>query len=62
MCVSEGTSRLAGGHAKSGLSVKTYCGERGVSEASFFACRRELARCDAKSSQTAKARERLAPQ
>jgi hypothetical protein len=51
---------VVGGHANSGLSIKAYCGDRGVSEASFFAWRRELARRVAKSSQPAKAHERLA--
>jgi|ERR1700677_1433677 hypothetical protein len=32
------------GHASSGLSVRQYCIDRGVSEASFFAWRREEAR------------------
>jgi hypothetical protein len=53
---------VVGGHAKSGLSVKAYCSGRGVSEASFFAWRRELARRDAKSLQSVKAPERRAPQ
>lgn len=35
------------GHAGSGQSIRRYCTERGVSQASFFAWRRELARRDA---------------
>lgn len=35
------------GHAGSGLSVRRYCAERSVTEPSFFAWRRELARRDA---------------
>jgi transposase-like protein len=31
------------GHKKSGLSVRAFCAERGVSEPSFYAWRRELA-------------------
>jgi Transposase len=53
---------VIGGHAKSGLSVKAYCSGRGVSEASFFAWRRELARRDAEPPQPKKVRERLASQ
>jgi transposase-like protein len=34
-------------HAKSGISVRRYCADRGVTEASFFAWRRELSRRDA---------------
>jgi transposase-like protein len=39
--------RVVEGHAGSGLSVRRYCAERGVTEPSFFAWRRELARRDA---------------
>jgi transposase-like protein len=53
---------VIGGHAKSGLSVKAYCSSRGVSEASFFAWRRELTRRDGESPQPAKVSERLASQ
>lgn len=53
---------VTGGHAKSGLSVKAYCRGRGVSEASFFAWRRELARRDAESRPAAKVHEWVAPQ
>ena len=35
------------GHAGSGLSIRQYCTDRGVSQPSFFAWRRELARRDA---------------
>jgi transposase-like protein len=34
------------GHRKSGLSVRAYCRERGLSEPNFYAWRRELARRD----------------
>ncbi|WP_131282648.1 IS66 family insertion sequence element accessory protein TnpA [Blastopirellula marina] len=37
---------LFSGHAKSGLSVRAFCLQRGVSEASFYAWKRELARRD----------------
>lgn len=46
---------VIGDHADSGLSVKAHCVKRGVSEASFFAWRRELARRDAELRQPAKA-------
>ena len=39
--------QVVGGHAGSGLSVRQYCTDRSVSEPSFFAWRRELARRDA---------------
>jgi transposase-like protein len=32
------------GHKKSGLSVRAFCADRGLSEPSFYAWRRELAR------------------
>lgn len=38
-------------HAGSGLSVRQYCIQRGVSQPSFFAWRRELARRDAAAKQ-----------
>lgn len=34
-------------HAGSGLSVRRYCSDRGITEPSFFAWRKELARRDA---------------
>lgn len=42
------------GHAGSGLSVRRYCADRGVTEVSFFAWRRELAKRDAAAKQRAK--------
>jgi hypothetical protein len=39
--------QVVGGHAVSGLSVRQYCANRGVSEPSFFAWRRALAQRDA---------------
>jgi hypothetical protein len=39
--------QMVDGHAGSGLSVWRYCSDRGVSEQSFFAWRKELARRDA---------------
>jgi transposase-like protein len=39
--------QMVDGHAGSGLSVRRYCSDRGVSEQSFFAWRKELARRDA---------------
>jgi hypothetical protein len=42
------------GHAGSDLSVRQYCAERRVSEASFFAWRREMARRDAAANGSAK--------
>jgi hypothetical protein len=46
--------QLVGGHAGSGLSVREYCTDRGVSEPSFFAWRRELAQRDAAENKPAK--------
>jgi transposase-like protein len=34
------------GHKKSGLSVRAFCAQRGVSEPSFYAWRRELSQRD----------------
>lgn len=42
------------GHAGSGLSIRQYCTDRGVSQPSFFAWRRELARRDSAASKQAK--------
>jgi hypothetical protein len=42
------------GHAGSGLSIRQYCADRGVSQPSFFAWRRELARRDSAGSKQAK--------
>ena len=42
------------GHAGSGLSVRQYCTDRGVSEPSFFAWRRELAQRDAAANKPAR--------
>lgn len=39
--------QIVDAHAGSGLSVRRYCSDRGVSEQSFFAWRKELARRDA---------------
>jgi hypothetical protein len=39
--------QVVSGHVASGISVRQYCTDRGVSEPSFFAWRRELARRDA---------------
>lgn len=39
--------QVVSGHSASGLSVRQYCAERGVTEPSFFAWRREMARRDA---------------
>ncbi|WP_425305508.1 IS66 family insertion sequence element accessory protein TnpA [Bremerella cremea] len=41
-----GWREVISGQAKSGLSVRAFCLQRGVSEASFYAWRRELARRD----------------
>ena len=48
------------GHAGSGLSIREYCGRRGVSEPSFFAWRCELARGDAQSARQSKSTQKLA--
>lgn len=55
------------GHAGSGLPVRQYCTDRGVSEPSFFAWRRELARRDSAANKQAKsspkrAKPKLKPQ
>jgi hypothetical protein len=42
------------GHAGSGLSVRQYCTDRGVSEPSFFAWRRELAQRDVPANEPAR--------
>ena len=47
-------------HSGSGLSVRQYCTDRGVSEPSFFAWRRELARRDAAANKQAKSSPRRA--
>lgn len=39
--------QIVDGHAGSGLSVRRYCSDCGVSEQSFFAWRKELTRRDA---------------
>ena len=46
-------------HAVSGLSVKAHCVKRGVSEASFFSWRRELAHRDAELRRPSKAPQPL---
>jgi hypothetical protein len=46
------------GHAPSGLSVRQYCIDRGVSEASFFAWRREVARRAATATESVKSSRR----
>ena len=43
--------QLLEGHAGSGLSIRQYCTDRGVSQPSFFAWRRELARRDSANKQ-----------
>jgi hypothetical protein len=50
--------QVVGGHAGSGLSVRQYCTDREVTEASFFAWRRELARRDASANKPAKSSQR----
>ena len=50
--------QVVGGHAGSGLSVREYCTDRGVSEPSFFAWRRELAQRDAAVNKPAKTSRR----
>jgi hypothetical protein len=52
--------QVVGGHTESGLSVRQYCADRGVTEPSFFAWRRELARRDATASKHAKSSARRA--
>ncbi len=42
------------GHAGSGLSIRQYCRDRGVSQPSFFAWRRELIRRDSTLNKPAK--------
>ena len=42
------------GHAGSGRSIQQYCADRGVSQPSFFAWRREIARRDSATSKQAK--------
>ena len=51
------------GHAGSGLSVRQYCADRGVSEPSFFAWRRELTERDAAANRPARSvpRRAIAP-
>jgi len=39
--------RIVRGHAKSRLSIRAYCDQRGVKEPAFYWWRRELARRDA---------------
>ncbi len=51
--------KVIGDHAGSGLSVKAYCRKRGVSEASFFAWRRELAHRDVELRQPSNAPQSL---
>ena len=46
--------QVVGEHSGSGLTVRQYCENRGVSEPSFFAWRRELARRDAAANKQAK--------
>jgi hypothetical protein len=48
------------GHAGSGLSIRQYCTDRGVSQPSFFAWRRELARRDAASDKQARSSHKRA--
>lgn len=48
------------GHAGSGLSIRQYCMDRGVSQPSFFAWRRELARRDSTASKPARPSPKLA--
>ena len=48
------------GHAGSGLSVRQYCADRGVSEPSFFAWRRELTERDAAANKPARSTPRRA--
>lgn len=50
---------VIGVHAGSGLSVKAHCLKHGISEASFFAWRRELARRDAELRHPSKASQPL---
>lgn len=45
--------RIVNGFPKSGLSVRQWCQRHGVSEPSFYAWRRELAKRDAAGSQSA---------
>lgn len=52
--------QVVGGHAKSGLSVRQYCTDRGVSEPSFFAWRRELAQRDIAANKPARSSQRRA--
>ena len=39
--------RMVRGHARSGLSIRAYCAQRGVKEPAFYWWRAELARRDA---------------
>lgn len=52
--------QVVGGHAGSGLSVRQYCTDRGVSEPSFFAWRRELTQRDAAANKPARSSQRRA--
>ena len=45
--------RIVEGHSKSGASVRAWCDQHGVSEPSFYAWRRELAKRDAAHNQSA---------
>lgn len=51
---------VVGRYAGSGLSVRQYCADQGVSEPSFFAWRRELARRDAVANKPARSLPRRA--
>jgi transposase-like protein len=46
--------QVVGEHSSSGLTVRQYCENRGVSEPSFFAWRRELAQRDTAANKQAK--------
>ena len=52
--------QVVGEHSGSGLTVRQYCENRGVSEPSFFAWRSELARRDAAANKQAKSSPRRA--
>lgn len=52
--------QVVGGHVGSGLSVRQYCTDRGVSEPSFFAWRRALAQRNAAASKSTRSSQRRA--